>query len=173
MHVADTNGRKPAEEGREKKRVHNLISLDLIVKGTPEIQRNVQAHCDTLESTKKKNSFLLLVSLLVFFQSSVTLCQLAVTLASTHSCPRPAELGSASQGGGGHNKHKTKLTQLHTVAHKSHIKTDSGTPSAQTHKHTYKERPRQLKLRLVLESNRVGRGKGRGGVGGGVLFPKP
>lgn len=91
--------RKASGGGPGIKRVHNFISLDLIVKGTPEIQRNVQAHCDTLESTKK-NSFLLLVSLLFFFQSSVTLCQLAVTLANTHSCPRPAELGSASRGGG-------------------------------------------------------------------------
>lgn len=103
---------KASGGGPEKKRVHNFISLDLIVKGTPEIQRNVQAHCDTLESTKKKkktaSSSSFLCCCFFFFQSSVTLCQLAVTLANTHSYPRPAELGSASRGvvGGGTN---TKL----------------------------------------------------------------
>lgn len=98
--------------GSREKRVYNLIPLVLIVKGRPEIQRNVQAHCDTLESTKNDSS------------SSVTLYQLTVTLANIKARPQTGgtqfRKSGGRRGGGGEEEgevvhtHKTKRTQSHT-----------------------------------------------------------
>lgn len=162
-------------KGSREKHVHNLISLVLIVKGRPEIQSNVQAHCDTLESTKY-NFLLLLVSLfLSFFFFFNHQSHFASSLSPSQTLTLALKLPNLIPQVGvcGEEEGKCTNTKLntHTVAHKSNLKIDSRTLSAQTHKDTHKERPCQLKLQLVLEKD-GGSGRWSGG-GGRVCFQSP